>query len=454
MTAEVRPRETAVLRRMPDVAYPNIERGEGVWLYAVDGREILDACSGGAGVACLGHGVRELADAAARQAGRISYVYNHHFTNQPQETLAERLLPLAAPELARVRFVSGGSEANEAALRLARSYHVERGDEDRWRVISPAPSYHGATLGTLGLTGNAGLRSPYEQYLSPQLHLGAKAWRSDPTGEALLSELDRLIDEAGPDTVAAFFCEPVGGAALPGHSPPSRFWEGLAERRSQHGFLICLNEIITGIGRTGSWFAYRELPLVPDIVTAGKGLGGGYAPLGAALCREHVYEAIAQGSREFEHGHTWDGAPVTCAVGLAALDYIIEHDLVKRVAARGPVLLREIEQATAAASIVGEVRGRGFLIGIELVDPRDGESAFPGELDAASLVFRRAIDHGLLLASRTTAANGCAGDQILLAPAYTATDDELMELTDRVAAAIADAGREAEAMLAGSGAGA
>ena len=454
MTAEVRPRETAVLRRIPHVAYRNIERGEGVWLYAVDGREILDACSGGAGVACLGHGVRELADAAARQAGQISYVYNHHFTNQPQETLAERLLPLAAPELARVRFVSGGSEANETALRLARSYHVERGDGERWRVISPAPSYHGATLAALGLTGDTGLREPYKPYLSPQLHLASEAWRFDRSGEVLLSELDRLLDEAGPDSVAAFFCEPVGGAALPGHSPPPRFWEGLAERRSRHGFLICLNEIITGIGRTGSWFAYRDLPLVPDIVTAGKGLGGGYAPLGAALCREHVYEAIAQGSREFEHGHTWDGAPLTCAVGLAALDYIVEHDLVERVAARGPLLLREIEQATAAASIVGEVRGRGFLIGMELVDPRDGESPLPRELDAGSLVFRKAIEHGLLLASRYTAANGCAGDQILLAPAYTATDDELMELTDRVAAAIADAGREVEAMLAGSGAGA
>ena len=274
MTPEVRPRETAVLRRMPDVAYPNIERGEGVWLYAVDGREILDACSGGAGVACLGHGVRELADAAARQAGRISYVYNHHFTNQPQETLAERLLALAAPELARVRFVSGGSEANEAALRLARSYHVERGDEDRWRVVSATPSYHGATLGTLGLTGNAGLRSPYERYLTPQLHLGAKAWRSDPSGEVLLSELDLLLDEAGRDSVAAFVCEPVGGAALPGHSPPSRFWEGLAERRSEHGFLICLNEIITGIGRTGSWFAYQDLPLSAGHRDRGQGARG------------------------------------------------------------------------------------------------------------------------------------------------------------------------------------
>jgi adenosylmethionine-8-amino-7-oxononanoate aminotransferase len=452
VTAEVRAGESAVLPRKADAPYPEIERGGGVWLYAVDGRELLDGCSGGAGVACLGHSVRELADAAAEQANRVSYVYNHHFTNQPQEALAERLLEVAAPAMARARFVSGGSEANETALRLARSYHVERGDGGRWRVISPAPSYHGATLGTLGLTGDAALRFPYEHYLSPQFHLGAKAWRSDRSGEALLSELDRLLEEAGPDTVAAFVCEPVGGQALPGHSPPRRFWEGLAERRSRHGFLICLNEIMTGIGRTGSWFAYRDLPFVPDIVTAGKALGGGYAPLAATLCREHVYEAIAEGSREFELGHTWDGAPLPCAVGLATLDYVIEHDLVQRVAARGPLLRREVERATSHASLVGEVRGRGFLIGIELVDPRDGDSPLPRELDALSLVFRTAIDHGLLVAPAHAGADGNGRDHVLLAPAYTAGDDELTEMTDRVASAIADVGRAVEAMLAGSGA--
>lgn len=441
-----------MLPRARDVAYPDVERGEGVWLHLADGREILDGCSGGAGVACLGHGVRELADAAAEQASSVSYVYNHHFTNQPQEVLAGRLLEVAGPAMARVRFVSGGSEANETALRLARSYHVERGDGERWRVISPAPAYHGATLATLSLTGDAGLRDPYEPYLSPHLHLGSEAWRFDRNGERALSELDRLLDDAGPDTVAAFICEPVGGAALPGHSPPLRFWEGLAERRSRHGFLICLNEIVTGIGRLGSWFGYRDLPFVPDIVTAGKGLGGGYAPLGAALCREHVYEAIARGSREFEHGHTWDGSPLSCAVGLATLGYIRQHGLVERVDARGPLLRREIERAIAGASIVGEVRGHGFLIGIELVDPRDGESALPRHLDAGSLVFRTAIDHGLLVGSPHAGADGLGGDQILLAPAYTAGDDELTEMTDRVGSVIADVEGTVEATLAGSGA--
>ena len=450
MRAEVRADETSVFPRLPNVACPNVERGEGVRLYRVDGHEILDACSGGAMAACLGHGVRELVGAAADQASRLSYVYNHHFTNEPQEALAERLLEVAAPGMARVRFVSGGSEANETALRLARSYHVERGEGDRWRVISPAPSYHGATLGALGLTGRASLLSPYERYVAPHLHVASEPWCSDPSGEALLAELDRLLDEAGPHTVAAFICEPVGGAALPGHSPPAGFWEGLAERRTRHGFLICLDEIVTGMGRTGSWFAFHDLPLEPDIVTAGNGLGCGHAPLAAALCQEHVYEEIAQGSREFEHGHTWDGAPLPCAVGLAALDYLVEHDLVESVAARGPMLRREIERAIDGASIVAEVRGCGFLFGVELVDPRDGESGLAAELDAAALVDRTAIDHGLLVTSTHAGADGYAGDQILLAPAYTAGDEDLVEMTDRLASTIAEVERKVEAVLAGS----
>jgi adenosylmethionine-8-amino-7-oxononanoate aminotransferase len=451
--AQVRAGHSAVLPRTTHDRCPEIERGEGVWLYGADGREVLDACSGGAGVACLGHGVRQLVDAAAEQADRVSYVYNHHFTNRPQEKLAARLLEVAAPEMARVRFVSGGSEANETALRLARSYHVERGDEERWRVASPAPSYHGATLGALGLSGNPELRSPYEEYLSPHPHLDAGAWRSDASGEALLDELDRVFADAGPQTLAAFVCEPVCATNLPGHSPPERFWEGLAERRSRHRFLICLNEVVTGIGRTGSWFAYRDLPVVPDIVTVGTGLGGGYAPLAATLCRGHVYEAIAHGSREFEHGHTWDGAPLSCAVGLAALEYIEEHELVQRVAARGPALRAEVERAVSGNSIVGAVRGRGFLIGVELVDPRDGSSPLPDELDAASLLFRTAIDRGLLVAAARTGLDGRACEGVLLAPAYTAGDDELAEMVRRLASALADAESELAATLAAPGEG-
>ena len=439
---------SAVFHRFLDLPYPSIESGVGVWLTTVDGRRVLDACSGGAMVACLGHGVRELAAAAAEQAEKISYFYNHHFTSEPQERLADRLLGLT-PEMARVRFVSGGSEANETALQLARLYHVERGDTDRWRVISPAQSYHGSSMGTLALTGRPALQEPYTPYLASHLHIPPSTWRTDPTGEAALAEVDRLLGQHGKE-IAAFFCEPVSAAALPGYSPPERFWHGLAERRQEHGFLVCFDEVVTGIGRVGNWLAAHQLPIEPDIVAVGKGLGAGYAPLGAVLVREEVYDAIDRGSREFDLGHTWDGAPLPSAVGLAVLDLIEERALVERVGDRGPALRDELASALEGSKIVKEVRGRGFLLGVELVDPRDGTSFLPVDLDAAAIVDDTAFEHDLLVTSTHPQADGFAGDQVLLAPAYTSTDAELAEMVERFTATIIDVEQRVGARLAGS----
>ena len=442
--------ETSVFPRSLDLAYPNVERGEGVWLVTTDGRRILDACSGGAMVACLGHGVPEIVAAAADQAERITYFYNHHFTNEPQERLADRMLEVVAPEMARVRFVSGGSEANETALQLARLYHVDRGQPERWRVISPAQSYHGSTMGTLALSGRRSLQEPYAPYLASHLHLGPSTWRSDPSGEAALEELDHLLEEAGPQTIAAFFCEPVSAAALPGYSPPEHFWQGLDERRREHGFLICLDEVVTGMGRVGGWLAAHQLPIEPDIVAVGKGLGAGYAPLGAVLCRQYVYDAIDQGSREFDLGHTWDGAPLSTAVGLSVLDQLVERGLVDRVRERGPSLRDELEAALEGSEIVREVRGRGFLLGVELVDPRDGELFLPIELDVASLVDDAAFERELLVTSIHPQADGFAGDQTLLAPAYVTTDGELAEMVDRFRGTIEDVERTIKESLSGT----
>jgi adenosylmethionine-8-amino-7-oxononanoate aminotransferase len=389
-------------------------------------------------VTCLGHGDTEIVQAARAQAQRISYIYNHHFTNEPQELLARRLLEVAAPRMARVRFVSGGSEANETALRLVRQYHVDRGEPQRWRIVTQAQAYHGALFGALALTGRRALQAPYGDYLQSHLHIPPATWRFDPSGQGALDELDRLIDQAGPDTIAAFMCEPVSAAALPGYTPPAAFWEGIVERRERYGFLVCFDEVVTGMGRTGSWFAAHRLPIEPDIITLGKGLGAGYAPLAATLCRQPVYEALAEGSRNFEHGHTWDGAPLPCGVGLAVLETLVERDLVQRVRARGPALRDELERALSGSEIVREVRGRGYLLGVELVDPRDGESMLPDELDAASLVDQTAFDHGLLVTSTHSTADGYTGDQVLLAPAFIASDDDLAEMLARLASTIAD----------------
>src|SRR5579864_4667709 len=347
--------QTSVFPRFLDLAYPNIERGRGVWLETTAGERILDACSGGAMVACLGHGLREIVDAMARQAEQLAYFYNHHFTSEPQEELADRIIEVVAPEMARVKFASGGSEANEAAVRLARTYPVDRGQPGRWRVISLAQAYHGSTMGTLALSGRRhSLQDPFVEYMPDYRHVFPST----------LEELDRVLAEAGPETVSAFFCEPISAAAMPGYSPPDRFWAGLADRREKHGFLVCFDEIVTGVGRTGSWLAAHQLPIEPDIVTIGKGIGAGYWPLAAVLCREHVYDSLAEGSAEFDLGHTWDGAPLPCAVGLAVLDYIERNKLVDRVRDRGPELLAQLKAATQGTDIVGEVRGRGFLLGV------------------------------------------------------------------------------------------
>jgi adenosylmethionine-8-amino-7-oxononanoate aminotransferase len=304
-------------------------------------------------------------------------------------------------------------------------------------------------MGTLALNGRPAVQEPYTPYLASHLHLPPSTWRFDPTGEAALAELDRLLGRHGGE-VAAFFCEPVSAAALPAYSPPERFWLGLAERRKEHGFLVCFDEVVTGVGRVGSWLAAHQLPIEPDIVAVGKGLGAGYAPLGAVLVRQDVYAAIDHGSREFDLGHTWDGAPLPSAVGIAVLDLIEERALVDRVRDRGPALRDELAAAVEGSDLVKEVRGRGFLLGVELVDPRDGSSFLPVELDAAAIVDDTAFEHGLLVTSTHPQADGFAGDQVLLAPAYTSTDAELHGMVERFAAAMTDAERRVGAALAGS----
>jgi adenosylmethionine-8-amino-7-oxononanoate aminotransferase len=439
--------QTVVFPRELDRAYPLIERAEGVWLYDREGTAYLDAVGGGAMVASLGHGVREIIDAARAQAELIAFVYNQQFTSPAQEALARELVDVAAPGFARVHFTSGGSEANETAVRLVRSYHVERGDPARWRIISPAQAYHGPTSVALGLTGRPALQRPYEPYVVPQLHIPPSTWRFDPSGGEALTALDAVLERHGEE-VAAFLCEPVSAAALPAYSPPEAFWQGLAERRDRYGFLIVLDEIVTGVGRTGTWFAAEQLPFVPDVITTSKGLGAGYAPVGAVLCREEVFEAVASGSRVFDLGHTWDGAPLSCAVGLAVVRYLRERGLVEHVREEGPRLLRALEAALADCELVGQVRGRGFLLGIDYADPRDGRSFLPQELRVARLIDMEALRRGLIVYSTQPTADGYAGDQTLLAPAFTSTDEELSQVVERITETVRTIEQEVKAQLA------
>jgi adenosylmethionine-8-amino-7-oxononanoate aminotransferase len=447
-------RETVVVSQSTHVlplefkrSYPVLVRGEGVWVEDASGRRYLDAMSGGSMAATLGHGRRDIIAAARAQAEKLAYVHNERLTNPAQEQLAHELAGLAPKGFTRVRFVTGGAEAVEMAIQIARRYHVDRGESKRWQVISPAQAYHGPTMATLALTGRPGLKRPFEPYMPTHLHIPPSTWRFDPTGEQALEALDRVLEAAGPGAVSAYFCEAVSAAALPAYSPPKRFWEGLAKRRERHGFLICFDEIVTGIGRTGHWFAAESLPIMPDIIATAKGLGAGYAAIGAVLCRQHVYDAIAKGSRKFTLGHTWDGAPLSCAVGLKVIDVLKKEGLVDHVRERGPRLRDQLADALKGLPLVHEVRGRGFLLGVEYVDPRDGKSFLPPDLRTAGRVDDVAFEHGLITYSTMPTRDGYAGDQSLFAPPFTSTDTELAEMVARFAASVQKVASELETKL-------
>lgn len=427
---------SAVFHRELDRGYPLIERGEGMWLVDTDGNRYLDAVGGGAMVASLGAAAADVVAAAGEQLGRLGYLYNQQFTSPQQERLARELIALA-PGFSRVHFTSGGAEANETLLRLARAYHVERGEPDRWNIISFAQAYHGPTMATLALTGRPGLQGPNRPYLPGFIHVPPPSRRIDPTGERTLAAIRAAIAAHGADTIAAFFCEPVSAASMPAFRAPDRFWEGLEGLRREHGFLVCLDEVVTGMGRTGTWFHAQQLPCTTDILATAKGLGAGYAPVAAVLCREHVYAAVAGGSRSFELGHTWDGAPLPCAVGLAVIAHLRRERLVERVAARGPQLRAALADALAGSPMVAEVRGRGFLLGIEYADPGDGRSFLDPALRVAPRIDQEALRRGLIVYSTQPTADGYAGDQTLLAPAFNATDAELEEMVERMRATVA-----------------
>jgi adenosylmethionine-8-amino-7-oxononanoate aminotransferase len=438
---------THVLPPVFDHRYPVVVRGDRCWVEDSSGRRYLDAMSGGSMAATLGHGRKDIIEVARLQARQLSYVHNERLTNPMQEQLAAELAAVAPGDFTRVKFVTGGSEANETALRVARAYHVERGDIDRWQVVSPAQSYHGPTLETLALTGRPGLHGPLVPYLPQHLHIPPCTRHFDPTGEAALAALDEALARAGPRNVSAFFCEPISAAALPAYSPPRRFWEGLEERRREHGFLICFDEVVTGMGRTGTWFAANATPLVPDVIATAKGLGAGYAAIGAVLVRDEVYQAFARGSRRFTLGHTWDGAPLSCAVGLKVLDVLRDEQLLERVATRGPQLRAELEAALSDIAMVSGVRGHGLLLGVEFVDPRDKSSFLPPELRVAGRVEQACFFNGLLSYSTQPTRDGFAGDQCLFAPPFVATNEDLAEMVERFAASVRLVAAELEEQL-------
>lgn len=443
----VEPGASSVLQLEVVKPYRMIVSGDGAWVEDSAGKRYLDAMSGGSMAATLGHGRRDLIDLAWEQSRRVAYLDNNRLTNPWQEALAAELVELGPPGFSRARFVTGGSEANEAAIRAARMYHVARGEAQRWQIISPAQAYHGPTMQTLALTGRPGLQGAFGPYLSRHRHIPPSTRRFDPTGQEALDALDEALCQVGPENVSAFFCEPISAASIPAYSPPRRFWEGLAERRDRYGFLVCFDEVVTGVGRTGNWFAANDLPIVPDIIATAKGLGAGYTAIGAVLYAGHVYDAIAASTDSFALGHTWDGSPLPCAVGLAVLGILKSEGWVDHVATRGPSLRDELAAALQGIDLVSDVRGRGYLLGIDYLDPRDGRSFLPPELGVAGRIERAAARNGLLVLGTMPTRDGFAGDQHLFAPPFPTSDEDLAGMVERMATAVAEVAAEVEEEL-------
>jgi len=431
-----------VFRRSTVTDPPVAVEAFGSTIRDASGREYLDA-AGGAIVVNVGHGRSEIAAAMADQAGRLAYAHGSAFTTEPLEAYAREVAPHLPVDNPALYPVSGGSEAIETALKLARAYHVARGQPDRLIVYARWGSYHGNTLGALDLSGRKPLRRPYEGWLGRFRHVSAAyPYRADEPGanalgtaEELAAELDRAFEAAGPGTVAAFVAEPIVGAALAAVVPPDGYWTAIAEVCRRHGVLLIADEVMTGFGRTGRWFALDHWGARADILVAAKGASSGYWPFGFVAASEDVWATVT-GAGAFVHGFTYSHAPVGAAVAREVLRILESEDLVQASAVKGERLLGLVSAALDGHPAVGEVRGRGLLVGIELVADRETRAPFPRADRVTEAVVLAARERGVLLYSGTGNANGVDGDTILLGPPFVVTDPELERIADVLADSI------------------
>ena len=415
----------------------------GSTLRDADGREYLDA-AGGAIVVNVGHGRREIAAVMAEQAGRLAYAHGSVFTTEPLESYAAEVGPLLPVDAPSIYPVSGGSEAIETALKLARAYHLARAEPDRAIVIARWGSYHGNTLGALDLSGRRPLRRPYEPWLGRFRHVSAAyPYRAgDPGANALgdahelAAELERTIDQAGPGNVAAFVAEPIVGATLAAAIPPDGYWPAIAEVCRRHGVLIIADEVMTGFGRTGRWFGLDHWGVRPDLLVAAKGATSGYWPFGFVAASGEVADAVAAPGAGFVHGFTYSHAPVGAAVAREVLRILREEGLVEASAAKGERLRTMLHDRLGEHHAVGEIRGRGLMVGLELVAERETRKPYPRASRITEQVLAVARERGVLLYSGTGQANGVDGDTILLGPPFVVTEAELDRIVDVTADAI------------------
>jgi adenosylmethionine-8-amino-7-oxononanoate aminotransferase len=431
---------THVFRRVVGTDVSTAVSAEGAWIIDADGTRYLDG-AGGALVVNVGHGVASVIDAISEQLRRTQYVHPTAFTTQAVEGYADEVAAILPMEDARIFPVSGGSEAVETALKMARAYHLAKGQAGRSIVIGRRGSYHGNTLGALDASGKAPLRKPYTPWLGRCLHVSAayefrceNPQHPHGCGAWQAAELDKMIVSYGADTVAAFIAEPISGATLGAAVPPDDYWPAIAEVCRRHDVVLIADEVMTGFGRTGSWFGMDHWGVGPDILTAGKGTTSGYVPFGFAAASGRVHEAIA-GGPGFVHGFTWSHHALGASAGLAVLREL-KAGLVDRSRELGERLLTGLRTELEDAPTVGDVRGLGLMIGIELVRDRETNEPFPRSAAVAERILQAARESGLLLYSSTGHVDGTNGDLVMLGPPLSISDDEASLLLERTTAAV------------------
>ena len=422
---------------------PTAVRGEGCYLYDAQGKAYLDG-SGGAAVSCLGHGDPDVIAAIKRQTDALAFAHTGFFTSEPAEALADMLIAHAPERLDRVYFVSGGSEAVEAAIKLARQYFLEIGQPDRRRLIARQQSYHGNTLGALAAGGNAWRRAPFEPLLAEVSHIAPcyeyMHRRDDETelayGQRAAQALEDEILRLGPESVMAFIAEPVVGATLGAVPGVDGYFRRVREICDRYGILLILDEVMCGMGRTGHLFACEADGFAPDILCIAKGLGAGYQPIGAMLCTGSIYEAIKTGSGYFQHGHTYLGHPVAAAAGAAVVSKLTGNGLVERSAEQGKKLAKALNRQFGQHAHVGDIRGRGLFQGVELVADRASKLPFDPQYKLAARVKAAAFDEGLICYPMSGTRDGSLGDHVLLAPPFIIDDAQIEELVGKLGTAI------------------
>jgi adenosylmethionine-8-amino-7-oxononanoate aminotransferase len=437
-------RSSRVLHRSLRETPPRAIGGEGVWLIAEDGRKVLDA-SGGAAVSCLGHQHPRLLQAMAKQASKLAYAHTAFFSSEPAEMLAETLVGHEPGGLAYAYFVSGGSEAIEASIKLARQYFIERGEPQRRHFIARRQSYHGNTFGALAAGGNAWRREPYAPLLSSAFSHVTPAFayheRRDHEQDGdfvarLAAELEAEFQRLGPDTVAAFIAEPVVGATAGCVTAPDGYFRAVRAICDRHGALLILDEVMCGMGRTGTTHAWEQEGIAPDIQAIAKGLGGGYQPIGAMLARGAIIDTIRDGSGAFQHGHTYLAHPLACAAALEVQRVIHDENLLDRVKERGRQLEQRLTERFGNHRHVGDIRGRGLFWAVELVADRASRTSFDPALKLHQKIKAAAFANGLGCYPSGGTVDGRRGDHVLLAPPYIATREEIDLIVEKLGSAV------------------